>query len=299
MTHSRTWVPVLIVCLLFVSFTAVCLAQDEGAEAQPAEAAGGAAEEGAVEGTEEAAIDSSLANLLASVETPVDEGEVPARGVMTRLKESGLVTLFFRGGKFMYALLVTSIIGVAFIIERMITLTRARTDTRRLMKRVLDALHSKGVEAAAQECERTRGPIASILHAGLKRADMGSEAVERAIVAAGTVETSFLERGLIWLSTVATIAPLIGFLGTVSGMINAFNAIAEAEQVNAKLVASGISEALITTATGLIVAIPMQTFHNYFVSQIDRFIIEMEESSADLVDTLVVLGKMQPPKVGE
>jgi biopolymer transport protein ExbB len=299
MTHSRTWVPVLIVCLLFVSFTAVCLAQDEGAEAQPAEAAGGAAEEGAVEGTEEAAIDSSLANLLASVETPVDEGEMPARGVMTRLKESGLVTLFFRGGKFMYALLVTSIIGVAFIIERMITLTRARTDTRRLMKRVLDALHSKGVEAAAQECERTRGPIASILHAGLKRADMGSEAVERAIVAAGTVETSFLERGLIWLSTVATIAPLIGFLGTVSGMINAFNAIAEAEQVNAKLVASGISEALITTATGLIVAIPMQTFHNYFVSQIDRFIIEMEESSADLVDTLVVLGKMQPPKVGE
>jgi biopolymer transport protein ExbB len=299
MTHSRTWVPVLIVCLLFVSFSAVCLAQDEGAEAQPAEAAGGAAEEGAMEGTEEAAIDSSLANLLASVETPVEEAEASGGGVMTRFKESGLVTLFFRGGKFMYALLLTSIIGVAFIIERLITLTRARTDTRRLMKRVLDALHSKGVEAAAQECERTRGPIASILHAGLKRADMGSEAVERAIVAAGTVETSFLERGLIWLSTVATIAPLIGFLGTVSGMINAFNAIAEAEQVNAKLVASGISEALITTATGLIVAIPMQTFHNYFVSQIDRFIIEMEESSADLVDTLVVLGKMQPPKVGE
>jgi len=299
MTHFKTWVSILIVCLLFASFTAVCLAQEEGAGAEPAEAAEAAAEEGAAEGTEEAAVDSSLADLLASVETPVEETDTSGGGVMTRLRESGLVTLFLKGGNFMYALLFTSIIGVAFIIERLITLTRARTDTRRLMKRVLDALHSKGVEAAAQECERTRGPIASILHAGLKRADMGSEAVERSIVAAGTVETSFLERGLIWLSTVATVAPLLGFLGTVSGMINAFNAIAEAEQVNAKLVASGISEALITTATGLIIAIPMQTFHNYFIAQIDRFIIEMEESSADLVDTLVILGKMQPPKVGE
>jgi biopolymer transport protein ExbB len=294
MTHVKTWVSVLIVSLMVISFAGVCLAQ-EGAAEEPAEAAEEAAE-GAVE---EAQVDSSLADLLASVETPVEEAEAPEGGMMARLKESGLVTLFFKGGNFMYALLITSIIGVAVIIERLITLTRARTDTRRLMKKVLDALHSKGVEAAAQECERTRGPIASILHAGLKRADMGAEAVERSIVAAGTVETSFLERGLIWLSTVATIAPLLGFLGTVSGMIRAFNAIAEAEQVNAKLVASGISEALITTATGLIIAIPMQTFHNYFVSQIDRFIIEMEESSADLVDTLVILGKMQPPKVGE
>ena len=291
MTHFKAWVPVLIVSMLLVSFTGMCLAQEEGAAAEPMEAA--------EEGMEEAAVDSSLADLLASVETPVEEAEAPEGGFMARFKESGLVTLFIKGGNFMWALLITSIVGVAVIIERLITLTRARTDTRRLMKRVLDALHSKGVEAAAQECERTRGPIASILHAGLKRADMGAEAVERSIVAAGTVETSFLERGLIWLSTVATIAPLLGFLGTVSGMIRAFNAIAEAEQVNAKLVASGISEALITTATGLIIAIPMQAFHNYFVSQIDRFIIEMEESSADLVDTLVILGKMQPPKVGE
>ena len=170
MTHFKSWVSVLIVCMLFASFTAVCLAQ-EGAETQPAEAA---AEEGAAEGTEEAAVDSSLADLLASVETPVEEAEAPEGGVMARFKESGLVTLFIRGGNFMYALLITSIIGVAVILERLITLTRARTDTRRLMKRVLDALHSKGVEAAAQECERTRGPIASILHAGLKRADMGA-----------------------------------------------------------------------------------------------------------------------------
>lgn len=294
MTHVRIWVSLIIISMLAISFAGVCLAQEGAAEEAAAETA-----EGAEEAPMEAQADSSLADLLASVETPVEDAEVPEGGMMTRIRESGLVTLFFKGGNFMYALLVTSIIGVAVIIERLITLTRARTDTRRLMKTVLDALHSKGVEAAAQECERTRGPIASILHAGLKRADMGAEAVERSIEAAGTVETSFLERGLIWLSTVATVAPLLGFLGTVSGMIRAFNAIAEAEQVNAKLVASGISEALITTATGLIIAIPMQTFHNYFVSQIDRFIIEMEESSADLVDTLVILGKMQPPKVGE
>ena len=190
----------------------------------------------------------------------------------------------------MWPLLGTSIIGLAVIIERFVTLGRARTDVRKLMKRVLDALHSKGVDAAAAECERTRGPIAAILHAGLKRADRGTEAVETAIETAGTIETSFLERGLIWLSTLATIAPLLGFLGTVSGMIRAFNAIAEAEQVNAKLVASGISEALITTAAGLVIAIPLSAFHNFFVSQIDRFIIEMEESTADLVDTLTMLG---------
>jgi biopolymer transport protein ExbB len=239
---------------------------------------------------EETFVDSSLADLLKSLETTPDEVDVPKEGLLAKMKQSGLIELFFKGGPFMYPLLAASVIGVAVIIERAVTLSRARTDVRKLMKRVLDALHSKGVDAAAAECERTRGPIAAILHAGLKRVERGTEAVERAIETAGAIETSFLERGLIWLATLATIAPLLGFLGTVSGMIRAFNAIAEAEQVNAKLVASGISEAIITTATGLIVAIPMQTFHNFFVAQIDRFIIEMEETTADLVDTLVVLG---------
>ncbi len=237
--------------------------------------------------------DTSLAALLRSVETVPEETDVPEEGVVARLKQSGLIELFIQGGPFMYPLLAASIIGAAVIIERAVTLSRARTDVRKLMRKVLDALHSKGIEAAAAECERTRGPIAAILHAGLKRAERGTEAVERGIETAATIETSFLERGLIWLSTLATIAPLLGFLGTVSGMIRAFNAIAEAEQVNAKLVASGISEALITTATGLLIAIPIQAFHNFFVAQIDRFIIEMEESTADLVDTLVMVGGMK------
>jgi biopolymer transport protein ExbB len=276
MTKFTFWTCLLVIGLGVVFTAGLCMSQEEAME-QPM-------------GDETAAPDTSLANILRALEEDTAEVEAPEEGFVARMKQSGLIELFFKGGPFMYPLLIASIIGVAVIIERAVTLSRARTDVRKLMRRVLDALHSKGVEAAAAECERTRGPIAAILHAGLKRAERGTEAVERAIETAGMIETSFLERGLIWLATLATIAPLLGFLGTVSGMIRAFNAIAEAEQVNAKLVASGISEALITTATGLLIAIPIQAFHNFFVSQIDRFIIEMEESTADLVDTLVMLG---------
>jgi biopolymer transport protein ExbB len=288
MMGSKIWVSMLVVGLAVVVVCGFALAQMTSNEA------------GAGAAVQEAQPDTSLANLLRALEAPTEEtAAAEGGGIGARLKESGLVELFLKGGLFMWPLLGASVIGVAVIIERFVTLSRARTDVRKLMKRVLDALHSKGVDAAASECERTRGPIAAILHAGLKRAERGAEAVERAIETAGTIETSFLERGLIWLATLATVAPLLGFLGTVSGMIRAFNAIAEAEQVNAKLVASGISEALITTAAGLLIAIPMQAFHNYFVSQIDRFVIEMEESTADLVDTLVMLGKTQPAGGGQ
>jgi biopolymer transport protein ExbB len=275
MSRFKIWSCLLVLGVGLVLISGVSMSQEEAV-------------------TEEAAQpDTSLAELLRSVETAPAETEMPEEGIMARMKQSGLIELFLKGGNFMWPLLAASIIGAAVIIERAVTLSRARTDVRKLMRRVLDALHSKGVDAAASECERTRGPIAAILHAGLKRAERGTEAVERGIETAATIETSFLERGLIWLATLATIAPLLGFLGTVSGMIRAFNAIAEAEQVNAKLVASGISEALITTATGLLIAIPIQAFHNFFVAQIDRFIIEMEESTADLVDTLVMVGGMK------
>jgi biopolymer transport protein ExbB len=119
------------------------------------------------------------------------------------------------------------------------------------------------------------------------RVDRGLEQVEKAIENAGTIEMSFLERGLVWLATVANVAPMLGFLGTVSGMISAFAAIAEAGDVNATIVASGISEALITTASGLAIAIPIQAAHNYFVSRVDRLVIDMEESANDLIDYLI------------
>jgi biopolymer transport protein ExbB len=202
-----------------------------------------------------------------------------------------LLEMFHKGGNFMWPLLIASIIGFAVIIERAYTLTRAKVNTRQLVGEVVNALReggaTRGIEDAKEICQRTRGPIAAILHAGLARANKGPEAVEKAIESAGTIEMSFLQRGLIVLASIANVAPLLGFLGTVSGMINAFEAIAQAEQVSAKLVATGISEALITTASGLIVAIPIQLANNFFISRIDRFVLEMEEASVELVDTLV------------
>jgi biopolymer transport protein ExbB len=208
-------------------------------------------------------------------------------GFINRAKRSGIGQNYIKGGFFMHFLLLCSIIGLVFIIERLWTLSRARTNVRRLMARVIRGLRERGVQGALEECESTRGPIAAILHSGLLRAGHGPSAVEKAIETSGTIEMSFLERGLVAIATVGNVAPLLGFLGTVSGMISAFAAIAQAEQVSAKLVAKGIQEALITTATGLIVAIPMNIMHNFFVSQIDRFITEMEEASAELVNELV------------
>jgi len=203
--------------------------------------------------------------------------------------KTGAGELFVKGGNFMWWLLFVALTGFIFLIERLWTLNRARINTRKLIGTVITTLRSDGVQAAAEECQKVRGPIAAILYSGLQKADRGPAAVEKAISTAGTIEMAFLERGLIWIASVTTIAPLIGFLGTVSGMINAFEAIAASEQVNAKLVASGISEALITTATGLTVAIPASIGYNYFMAAIDRFVIEMEETSAELVEELTRL----------
>jgi biopolymer transport protein ExbB len=210
-------------------------------------------------------------------------------GFVNRLKRSGIGQNYIKGGNFMHPLLLASIIGLVLIIERLWTLSRARINTKALMMRVIKSLREDGIEGALQECEKTRGPIAAILHSGLLRASHGPDAVEKAISTAGTIEMSFLERGLVALATVGNVAPLLGFLGTVSGMISAFAAIASAEQVSAKLVAKGIQEALITTATGLMIAIPANVAHSFFISQIDRFIIEMEEASVLLVNELVEL----------
>jgi len=231
------------------------------------------------------------------VSAPNDSAEIQAgiqelirkerSGFVNRVKRSGVGQNYIKGGFFMHFLLTCSIIALVFIIERAWTLSRARINVKSLMMRVVRALREGGPESALEVCQRTRGPIAAILHSGLLRASRGPDAVEKAIETSGTIEMSFLERGLVALATIANVAPLLGFLGTVSGMISAFAAIAAAEQVSAKLVAKGIQEALITTATGLIIAVPVTIAHSYFVSVIDRFIIEMEEASAELVDELL------------
>lgn len=242
--------------------------------------------------TEAAPIDSAAIDSIGMAAERADAVQVEQKnvGMWQKFANSGAVEFFLKGGAFMWPLLLLAVFGLAIALERFWTLSRARTNVRDLMNKVLAALKKDGVEAAIQVCETTRGPIPAILHAGLRRSNIGIEATEKSIENAGVVELSFLERGLLALVTVSNLAPLLGFLGTVSGMINAFDAIAAADQVNAKVVASGISEALITTLAGLVVAIPMSMAHNYFVGQIDKFVIEMQETSADLVEALVDLG---------
>ena len=225
------------------------------------------------------------------------DNAVPARddSFFGRIRNSALGQIYIKGGVCMHPLLLCAILGLVLIIERLWTLSRARVNTRKLMLEVTEALRTEGPDAALHLCQRSRGPIAAIMHAGLLRADRGPEAVEKAISSAGSIEMAHLERGLLALASVSNVAPLLGFLGTVTGMIAAFAAIAAAEQVSAKLVAKGIEEALITTAAGLMIAVPVSAFYSYFVLQIDRFVLEMEEASADLVDELIDLQRPGGP----
>jgi biopolymer transport protein ExbB len=197
-----------------------------------------------------------------------------------------MVKLFLEGGGFMWPILGLLVIGIAFAIERFWTLTRASVNTRKFLGRIRIALEQGGVAAAAEECEKTPGPVASIFHAGLSRFDRGLEHVEKAISTAGSLEMAFLERGMIVLSTVVVLAPLLGFTGTVWGMIAAFDAIKVQNDISPSIVAGGISQALLTTLFGLVVAMLIQIFHNYFSSRIDKLIIDMEESSVELLEAL-------------
>ena len=198
-----------------------------------------------------------------------------------------MVEYFLKGGDFMWPILALLIFGLAISLERFYSLTRASVNTRKFMEKIRNALNEGGIEAAKDVCENTRGPVASIFHAGLMRADKGLEHVEKAIMNAGSIEMAFLERGLVWLATVISIAPMLGFTGTVSGMVVAFDTIKKANDISPAIVAGGISQALLTTLFGLIVAMVIQFFHNYFLSRVDKMIVDMEESSTLLVDTLV------------
>jgi len=198
-----------------------------------------------------------------------------------------MVQMFNDGGGFMWPILVCLVLGLAISIERFISLGRASVNTRKFLEKIKVALTEGGVPAATEVCANTRGPVASIFHAGLLRANRGIEHVEKAIMNAGSIEMAFLERGLVWLQTIVAIAPMLGFTGTVWGMILAFDEIKKANDISPSIVAGGISVALLTTLFGLVVAMIIQAAHNFFVSRIDRLIIDMEESSTELVDSLI------------
>ncbi len=197
-----------------------------------------------------------------------------------------MVEYFIKGGSFMYPILGILIIGLMFTFERLWTLSKASINSKRFMQNLTEAYRSGGADKAKDVCANTRGPIANVMSAGLERIERGIDAVEKSIMAAGTVEMAFLEKNLVWLATAVSIAPMLGFVGTISGMVNAFDSIAEANDISPSLVAGGISEALLTTMFGLIVAIIIQFFHNFFVARIDKITADMEESSIEFVDLL-------------
>ena len=251
------------------------------------------AQDEVVEDSVEAVSDTSAVveeNLTSEVvETTEEEEEIifeeeESKGFHQAIKEQ-----FIQGGwQFMGIVLLCLILGLAVSIERIITLNLATTDTNKLLSDVDDALKNKGgVNAAKEICKNTRGPVASIFTQGLMRASEGIEMVEKSIISYGSVEMGKLEKGMVWISLFISLAPMLGFMGTVIGMIGAFDAIAEAGDVSPSLVAGGIKIALLTTVGGLIVAVILQLFYNYLVSKIDSLVNNMEDASISLVDILV------------
>ncbi|MBD3285932.1 MotA/TolQ/ExbB proton channel family protein [candidate division WOR-3 bacterium] len=202
-----------------------------------------------------------------------------------------MIQLFKDGGEMMWGLLAILILGLAFVIERFITLIiKARLNPMKFMDTLTAEIESNGIDAGRELCDSTPQPVAKILGAGLAKVKLGRAVVEESIAAAGAVELAFLDRGMLWIAMASTLGPIVGFLGTVAGMIEAFAAIKEAGEVDPALVADGISKALITTATGLIIAAPMVLFHTLFTQIIDRYSRDMEQAATSLVDYLFEKG---------
>ena len=198
-----------------------------------------------------------------------------------------LKTKFIEGGAgFMSLIIICLIIGLALAIERILYLTFSKTNAKALVEKVEDAFKKGGVAAAKDVCRDTRGPVARMYYDALMHYDEGVDVVEKHLINAGNVEQSRLENGLSWISLFIAIAPSLGFLGTVIGMIQAFDAIQAAGDISPNVVAGGMKVALITTVGGLIVAMILQVFYNYILAKIESINIDMEESSIDLVDIL-------------
>jgi biopolymer transport protein ExbB len=217
---------------------------------------------------------------------PVEEAAAAAeegKSLHSQLKQK-----FIEGDPtFMSFVLIALILGLAFSIERVLYLNLATSNTKKLLANVEEALENGGVEAAKDVCRKTRGPVASIFYQGLDRVDHGIDVVEKSIISYGGVQAGLLEKGLSWIALFIALAPMLGFMGTVIGMIGAFDAIEVAGDISPSLVAGGIKVALITTVSGLLVAIILQIFYNYCVAKIDSIINNMEDASISFLDILV------------
>jgi biopolymer transport protein ExbB len=235
--------------------------------------------------------DDAMAQEISAIEEEAPAMEEDAEPLEASFTQE-LKKRFIEGGPgFMGIVLICLILGLAIAIERIIYLNLATTNSQKLTDGVEEALSSGGVEAAKEFCRNTKGPVASIFYQGLDRADEGLESAEKAVVAYGGVQMGQLEKNVSWISLFIALAPMLGFMGTVIGMIQAFDKIEAAGDMQPSLVAGGIKVALLTTVFGLIVAIILQVFYNYIIAKIDSIVNDMEDASINLIDILVAQKK--------
>ncbi len=229
----------------------------------------------------------AVAEETVAVATTVAEPEIAGESMHHVLMQK-----FLEGGwGWMLPVLLCLVIGLAVAIERILYLSFSTINSKKLVKSVEAALQNGGIEAAKDVCRNTRGPIASIYYQGLERYNQGLDAVEKAVVSYGSVQTGQMESGLSWIGLFIALSPMLGFMGTVVGMIGAFDAIQAAGDISPTLVAGGIKVALLTTLMGLIAAVILQLFYNYIVSKIDSLVNDMEDSSITLMDILTAYNK--------
>ncbi|MGN0035604.1 MAG: MotA/TolQ/ExbB proton channel family protein [Bacteroidaceae bacterium] len=222
----------------------------------------------------------------------VDEAAAPEAAPVVVEEEGGihkaLKTKFIEGtASFMGLVAIALVIGLAFCIERIIYLSLAEVNTKKLLKSVEEAMEKGDIEGAKDICRNTRGPIASIFYQGLMRVDQGLDVVEKSVVSYGGVQAGYLEKGCSWITLFIAMAPSLGFLGTVIGMVAAFDKIQQVGDISPTVVAGGMKVALITTIFGLIVALILQVFYNYILSKIEALTSEMEDSSISLLDMVI------------
>lgn len=221
-----------------------------------------------------------------TAQAPVVEGTAPA-DLGGQPMHQALKQKFIEGGvEWMAPILLCLVLGLAIVIERIIYLNMSSINTKKLLEKIEDALNNGGVEAAKEVCRNTRGPVASIFYQGLDRVGEGIDVVEKSVASYGSIQTGHLENGLSWISLFIALAPMLGFMGTVVGMIIAFDNIEQAGDIAPALVAGGMKVALLTTVFGLIVAVILQIFYNYLIAKIDSIVMSMEDASISLVDML-------------
>ena len=236
--------------------------------------------------------------LLGTVSAFAQDAAAAAETVVAETQIAGdslhhvLMQKFLEGGwAWMLPILVFLVLGLAVAIERILYLSLSTINSKKFIAKVEETLQNGGIEAAKEICRNTRGPIASIYYQGLDRYDQGLDSVEKAVVSYGSVQTGQMESGLTWIGLFIALSPMLGFMGTVVGMVDAFDAIQAAGDISPTLVAGGIKIALLTTLMGLIAAVILQLFYNYIIAKIDSLVNAMEDSSISLMDILTAYNK--------